>query len=158
MSNQGFTLIEVIIYITLFALLMGSAFIIAYQLIQGSGDVGTKNTVQEEGNFVLRKINWALTGVQTITTPSSGTTHNLKLTKYDGTKVEICINSSEVRIHEGTFGSCADADYLPLTTENVVVSDLDFEFIAPVSPGPAGIKATARINGLDFIIAKYQRK
>ncbi|OGI68550.1 hypothetical protein A2738_01575 [Candidatus Nomurabacteria bacterium RIFCSPHIGHO2_01_FULL_42_15] len=68
-NKSGFTLIEVIIYIALFSLLLGTAFVAAYQLIDGSVRLGTKNTIQDEGNFIMRKINWALTGVDPSTVP-----------------------------------------------------------------------------------------
>ncbi|OGI76053.1 hypothetical protein A3C67_00510 [Candidatus Nomurabacteria bacterium RIFCSPHIGHO2_02_FULL_42_19] len=161
MSNKGFTLIEVIIYIALFTLLMGSAFVIAYQLIQGSGNIGIKNTVQEEGNFVLRKFDWAMTGVETITLPSAGTPSSgtLKITKYDGTKINICLDSNKIKIRRGgTLCSGSVAEFLPLTTDNVFTDGLEFTYVPPAGSAPSGITAKATINGVHFTITKYIRK
>lgn len=163
--HKGFTLIEVIIYLALFSILLGSAFVIAYQLIDGSDKLSVKNTIQEEGNFVMRKINWVLTGVQTITTPSAGTpnSNTLTVTKYGNNKVEICLDS-KIKIHEGNFVSCTDASYLPLTTDNVTVkaSSLNFQYIPASGSGPFGITATFIItkDGIDFpfTITKYIRQ
>src|SRR3989344_6895521 len=134
--NKGFTLIESIIYIALFSLLMRTAFVTAFQLIDGSGKLGVKNTVQEEGNFVMRKINWALTGVETITTPASGNSFTLVVEKYNGDDIEIKLDTKiEMKTNSGPF--------LPLTTDNVVVkaSSLNFQHIPASGSGPVGIKA-----------------
>ena len=157
-QQKGFTLIEVIIYIALFSLLMGAAFITAFEIIDNSDDLSFKNTTQKEGNFVLRKIDWALTGAQTVIAPTSGTTNNLRLTKYDGSNVEICLHANKIKIKEGSFGACSDSSYLPITTDNVSVSALNFEFIAASGTGPSGIKAIGIIDGSNFTITKYLRK
>jgi len=129
-NKAGFTLIEVVIYIALFSILMGSAFIVAYQLIQSSGNLSTKNTIQEEGNFVIRKLDWALSGADpTTVSPSSGNSSALSLTKYNG----------------NTF--------LPITTDNVTVSALNFKYEAL-----GGITITITINGLTFTTTRYFRK
>lgn len=157
--NKGFTLIEVIIYIALFSLLMGSAFVTAYQLIDGSGKLSAKNTVQEEGNFVMRKFNWALTGINPSSTPvisGSGCSQTLSVNKTDTTINPVVIKSNtisgvkyiEIQKKGGTF--------YPITTVNVLVSCLKF---SRVSIGTSsGIIATATINGIDFTITKYIRK
>ncbi len=157
-KHHGFTLIEVILYIALFSFLMGAAFVAAYQILDNSDELSVKNTTQKEGSFVLRKIDWVLTGVQTITTPTSGSTNNLRLTKYGGSTVEICLNANKVKIREGSFGACSNSNYLALTTDNVSVSALTFELIDASGTGPKGIKATVTIDGTNFITTKYLRK
>ncbi|KKT00617.1 MAG: hypothetical protein UW07_C0021G0005 [Candidatus Nomurabacteria bacterium GW2011_GWF2_43_8] len=153
--SKGFTLIEVIIYIALFSLLMGTALITAYQLIDGSRDLSAKNTTQEEGNFVLRKINWALTGVD----PSLGTTpdttdpsiDNLNVEKYDGNAISVTLDGTKIRMEED-----GGDDFI--TTDNVSVDSLQFDYLAPLGTEPAGITATAVIDGVTFTITKYFRK
>lgn len=160
--NRAFTLIETIIYIGLFSLLLGTAFITAYQIIQGSRGLSTRTVVQSEGSFVIRKINWTMIGAETISTPISSPTTNLRITKYDGTKIEICLDGNKIKIHEGTFGSCDDADYVAITTDNVSVSNLEFELLPAVGSSPIGIKSTFIITegGTDFpfTLTKYLRK
>lgn len=151
-NNKGFTLIEVIIYIALFSLLLGTAFVTAFQLIDNSGKLGIKSTTKEEGNFVIRKFIWALTGVGTITTPFAGTTNNLEVTKYDGNQIEITLVGTKIKIEEST----GPDDFI--TTENVKATELEFEFIPASGAGPAGIKATVKINEIPFTITKYIRK
>src|SRR3989338_3088421 len=154
-KQKGFTLIEVIIYIALFSLLMGSAFLIAYQLFEGSGKLSVKNTVQEEGNFVMRKFNWLMTGAKTFSISGSGS--ELTVTKFD------------TRIIKIKLGSCADAgkilmndtgSFAPITTDNIEVTDLQFN---QVGIDPLGVSMLAKIktintSPLDFSMTKYIRK
>lgn len=158
MNNRGFTLIEVIIYITLFSLILGSAFVIAYQLIEGSSKLSTKSTVQAEGNFVLRKLNWALTGLDPDSAPvisGSACSQTLSVDKTDPSvdTVDIRLNEIDgvkyIEIQENEEG------FNPITTINVLVSCLKF---SPISGTPAGITASFEINGSPFSITKYVRQ
>jgi prepilin-type N-terminal cleavage/methylation domain-containing protein len=71
-DNKGFTLIEVIVYLALFAILFGGAIAAAYNVIESSGRNQAKANLQEEGEFLLAKINWVLSGVQSISIPAVG--------------------------------------------------------------------------------------
>ena len=146
--TRGFTLIEVIIYIALFSLLMGTAFVTAYGLIEGTNKLNAKTTVQEEGSFVMRKFNWALTSVSIFSIPNP---NELTLTKYDGNVVNISLSANKIIIKESINGNTP----LPITTDNVQVTNLQFQ---QVGSNPFGISATATINGTNFIITKYLRK
>ncbi len=145
-NNQGFTLIEVIIYIALFSLLIGTAFVTAFQLMDGSGKLSTRNTVQEEGNFVLRKINWALTGVSSVPYIVSNV---LYVPKYGGKIIRIQ-HTGKLEISEDNGLS-----FFSITTDNVSVDSLNFQSI--MNPGP-GVTATFVINGVTFTTTKYLRK
>ena len=169
--KKGFTLIEVIIYIALFSILMGTAFITAYQLIDGSGKLSIKNTIQEEGNFVMRKIDWALTGISNDLTEilnppqvSPYTSSTLSIKKWIDvagipTKIPIIIQ------YDGTSSILMQENInqiLPITTVNVKVTFLQFQFIPASGSGPAGIKADFIITKdgvpFPFTITKYIRK
>ncbi len=114
-NNSGFTLIEVIVYIALFSIIIGGGMIAVYEVIQ-STDAGTNHvTMEEEANFLLRKINWALTGATSFTTGSSlsiiksGSTYvfdlnsgNLQLT--DGGTIYI-LNSSSISVSSLSYNS-----------------------------------------------------
>lgn len=146
-NQKGFTLIEVIIYIALFSLLMGTAFYTAFQLIDGSSNLSVKTTAESEGNFVMRKFNWAMTGASDFIPNGS----ELTINKYTGPNVEIKLNSEKILMD-------STGSFLPITTENVKATDLQFELIPASSPGPKGIKATFKINEIPFSITKYIRK
>ena len=99
-NSKGFTLIETLIYIALFTILVGTAFATAYQLIQGTDILNTKTVNQEEVNFVLRKINWALGDVSTINNPLSGSSGYLSVTRYDSSVVEMRLNAGQIELKD----------------------------------------------------------
>ena len=131
---------------TLLSLIIAGALASAFQIIAGSASTDQKRIVQEEGNFVLRKFIWALSGVSTVTSPIFGMSTLLSVTKYDGTSVDVRLNSGKIEMREN-FGS-----YLPLTTDNVKVVGL--EFTATGSP-TRGITASTTISGQAFSVTKY---
>lgn len=152
-NKSGFTLIETIIYIALFTLLVSSAFVTAYQLIQGTDILNKKSANQEEVNFVLRKINWVLNGVATINNPSSGYSNSLTVTRYDSTVLDFRLNAGKIELKDGVSGS-----FVPLTTDNVKVTTLQFQYVPAVGTSPAGIIASTTINGFVATTTKYLRK
>lgn len=159
LSRTGFTLIETIIYIALFSLMMTGILLSAYQLIANSSMAEASVTAQEEGNFVLRKISWVLTGtssVAQITTPALGAYANtLSLVRGDGTTIDMCLKNQTIWMRENkTGGTCADSSYASTTTSNVQVTSLQFQY----SSAPAGIIASTTISGVVFTTKKYIRK
>ncbi len=143
MNNRGFTLIETIIYIGLFALIIGGSFLAVYQILQGSAQVAVKSTVQDEESFALRKIEWALGSVQTISSPVSGTSGTLSLTRYDGTQVVVRLNGTKIELSEN-----GGTSYLPITSDNVPVNALSFAYVQS-GVGPAGITASMTIKDVN---------
>src|SRR3989338_3513166 len=70
---SGFTLLEAVIYIALFAVIIGGVVGGAYQVIQSSTAAQGQALVYEEANFLLAKINWALlSGGKKICQPAAG--------------------------------------------------------------------------------------
>ena len=61
-SNQGFTLIEALIYIVLFSVVIGGGLATAFYLIQGTDDLRREALAEAEANFVLRRIDQLLSG------------------------------------------------------------------------------------------------
>lgn len=153
-SNRGFTLMEALIYIFLLSILIVGVFAALFNIVQGMELVRGKVTVQEEGNFILRKIDWALTDVSVISSPLAGPpTGTLKVMK-GGNQIDIQPNGDKVEIREGGVGS----SFLTLSTDNVKVSNLQFQYISPSGGSPAGVTASFTIDGLPFEITKHIRK
>lgn len=69
--QKGFTLIEVLIYVVLLSLIIGGSLGITSQILKASGQNSGKLATQQEANFVLQKIDWALTGATTLNTTIS---------------------------------------------------------------------------------------
>ncbi|MBI3631231.1 MAG: prepilin-type N-terminal cleavage/methylation domain-containing protein [Candidatus Sungbacteria bacterium] len=152
---RGFTLIETIVYIALFALMLTTVVLAVFQVLQGSAQVNGRATIQDEENFVLRKIDWALGSIDPTKafTPSVGYSTTLSLTRYgDSQPVIIRINGTKVEMSED-----GGTTYLPITTGNVTVTQLGFGYIAPTGTGPAGITASTTISGLVASTTKYIR-
>ncbi len=70
---------EVVIYIALFGILMSGAVVATYQLLTGGESNQAAVLVQEEGTFLYRKVNWALSGATAVST----TTNALIITRPD---------------------------------------------------------------------------
>ncbi len=155
--TKGFTLIEVVVYIALFSILLGGGFVTAFQLMNGSNKTYINTAIQEEGNFVLKKLEWSLTGLDPANPPSvSGSSCTQTLTV---TKINHPLNPIVVRLNVNTLEISENGGaYLPLTTTNVIVSCLKARIISPSGSGPSGVTATTTINGIDFAITKYFRK
>jgi type II secretory pathway pseudopilin PulG len=98
-SAGGFTLIEVIVYLALFAIMFGGAMTVAYNVIESSGRNQTRALLQEEGDFLIAKINWTLSGAQTVVLPNPGSPSSvLTVNKFDGTSVTVNLNGQTVQL------------------------------------------------------------
>lgn len=81
-SGAGFTLIETLVYIVLFAIVIGGGMTATYQIIQATDANYNHVILQDEANFLFRKIDWALIGIIGITTPPNTIpTNNLVVNK-----------------------------------------------------------------------------
>lgn len=60
--QSGFTLIEVIIYLALLAMMFSGAVACVYGVVETSEANSVRAAAQEEGDFLLAKIDWAMTG------------------------------------------------------------------------------------------------
>ncbi len=68
-NQKGATLIEVMVYIALFGIIIWGGVITAFHILESSGSMATRAWIQEEGDFLIAKMNWVLSGVREITAP-----------------------------------------------------------------------------------------
>jgi Tfp pilus assembly protein PilE len=162
-KKRGLTLIETIIYIALFSILIGGTFVTSFQIIESTDKVNKKTYTQEEGNFVLRKINWAFTGTTTavtaINTPNASTpfASSFSIVRAGSpSAIDITFDnaSSTILLREGGPGH----PYLRLTSDNVKATSLGFQYIKSSGGTPAGLVASTTIDGIVFTTRKYVRK
>ncbi len=73
-NRAGFTLIESLIYIALFAIVIGGGMIATYQIIESSAALTNHSVLQEEANFLFRKVSWVVTGATSMSNSSSSLT------------------------------------------------------------------------------------
>jgi len=140
--QKGFTLIETIIYMALLAFIMGAGITAAYYLIDSSAKGKSDTNTIAEAEFLMRKIDWAMTGAESV---DSG---QMKIVR-GGTEIKFDTNSGRVRI------SINGNSPIELTSSSTKVTGLEFISI-PTSP--AGMTASSTIDGKHFEITKYLRK
>ncbi len=145
---RGFTLIETIIYLALLSFILTGTMLAVYGMLESGSSLLEKTATEDEGFFIMHKLDWMLSDLKSIDSPASGSDDSLTITQNDNTKFTVWLEDGVVIMCEGA--SCANRD--DLTTENVEVSALTF---ARVSGTPAGIKATATIDGIDFSTTHY---
>lgn len=143
---------ETMVYIALLGTLMGGAVIAAYQLLEGGGRNETAVRIQEEGTFINRKINWALTGasatvvsapnVLTITRPDLGAESPLVITG-DGMSVTLARNGSAPAI---------------LNSDRFSITNMTFSLTPAAGGRPSSITASFQVSGMPFTFRKYLRK
>jgi len=68
-SDAGFTLIEMIFYLFFITLITGSTLGIIYQLLRNSENLKSGINIEEEGNFILKKISWVLNDSSAVNSP-----------------------------------------------------------------------------------------
>jgi type II secretory pathway pseudopilin PulG len=101
-SGAAFTLIETLIYLAIFAIIIGGLVSTAYALFESSGRTQTKAMVQDEANFVMAKILSSMNNAKTVCVPVAGALGpTLMLVTYSGTScgspdVTISTSSSDV--------------------------------------------------------------
>lgn len=155
-TGAGFTLIETLIYIALFALIMGSGVAASFYVIDSAEKEKISVNAIADAQFLLRKIDWALTG-SAIVSPSSGASASfLRVNKDDFPSNPILIDldftTGRANIATGTNSP------IELTGDRVTIANLQFQNIPAILTKPAAIKAAFTANGTDYELTRYLRK
>ncbi|HEY4496643.1 MAG TPA: hypothetical protein VI432_00645 [Candidatus Paceibacterota bacterium] len=147
-SNQsGLTLIETLIYSILVAGLLAGALISVYQLLEGSEELNLITTTEEEANFILRKIQWALTGIDSINFPGPGDSDSILITNkinYAQNPILFQLDGTDIKMSRG--GGSLNS----LNSSRVTIENLLFTHLASAGEKPAGIKTEIVINGAEY--------
>lgn len=75
-NSSGFTLIEVLVYLSLFGIIFGGAVTSALTITQLNERNYTNLMIQEEGHFLLKKISWVLSNTTEINLPEIDSSGN----------------------------------------------------------------------------------
>lgn len=135
-TTKGFTLIEVVMYLGLFTLIIGSVLTSVDSILEANARSHTKVMVQEEGAFILGKIDWALTGV-TSAQVILGNSLATNKSNYPSNPIEISIEADgNVFIKKGAGAA------MRLNNSNVTVA-------CPPSPTPCFEKNLATGDGIN---------
>lgn len=137
---QGFTLIETLVYLALFALIIGGMVVAAYMLFETSDRYQTRAMMQEEQNFIMAKIMRSLNNAEQICSPAVSTPgSSLSIASYGGSCGDFTVlhsdgnvtlngsvnilNSSNIKVDQLLFthvsGSNTDGVQIDLTVSAV---------------------------------------
>jgi len=79
-QNSGFTLIEVLIYSTLLAVLFGFTFLSINNMIASNNRLLSKNEVASNVEFVDRKLEWIFLQAKSVSVPVPNSSSTIELT------------------------------------------------------------------------------
>ncbi|MDO8529911.1 MAG: prepilin-type N-terminal cleavage/methylation domain-containing protein [bacterium] len=158
-NNKGFTLIETIIYIALFAMVIGGGLVAAHQIVQATDASYNHIILQEEANFMFRKIDWALTGATSIS--ASGSTLTVfKLISGVSTPLVFTLSGSDITLQRG--GAPASI----LNSSSIGASSVLFAKTTGINGKPDSIASSFTLTTIQngrpatqtFNFTKYLRK
>ncbi len=160
-NQKGFTLIETIIYIALFAIIIGGGMVAAYQIIESTNASYNHIVLQEEANFLLHKINWVLTGATAVNVLPQNPGTTLQVTKKSTTYTFTVCNNN-LTIQTGASKTCQDSPVI-LNSSSVKVLLASFQKISGTGGKPDGVRTVfsllsiqnGRAVSQDFPITKY---
>lgn len=158
-SGAGFTLLETIIYIALFTIIIGGGMVAAYQIIQATDANYNHIVLQQEANFLFRKISWALTGA-TINTANTSQLVTTKVIATTPVQLTLAAAGNDMTLQRDS------ASPVILNSASIVISNLLFTDIPAASGRPRGLETSFTLatnqNGRpatqDFSFTKYMRQ
>ncbi len=145
MKNNGFTLIETIIYIALFGVLMSGALVTIYALLGSVESNQRFEAAYSEGLFINKKIAWELSFATDVVVMASGT---LSIIRPDGV-VSLMASSSRWWLQVG--GGTA----LPVSSPEYIVSNVLFTSAIPTLDIPTRVSVQYQIKGVPFSYVTY---
>jgi prepilin-type N-terminal cleavage/methylation domain-containing protein len=153
MKNQGFTLMETVMYLALFGILMSGAIVGVYNLLEGKDRNVVSSLVQEEGVFINRKINWALTGSTTVNVSGGGSI--LTITRPDlGVQSPLIFKgtANAMTLARGTGAA------VQLNSEKFPINNVVFTYQASVNGRPPSISIGFLVQNKSFTFRNYIRQ
>lgn len=149
MKQNGFTLLETIIYIALFGILMTSALVTVYELLNSVEINKTALITQTEGTFINSKLRWAITG-SIIVTSDENVLSIVPATHIPFDQLTFYVNNEMLYIKRGT-----NPPEL-LTSTDMTVSDFFVTVTPATSLLPEYIQIKYKLNKTPFIFETYR--
>jgi hypothetical protein len=135
-GKTGFTLIEAIIYLALFAVIFSGALAAAVNVAESSARSQAKIMVLDEGEFLAAKIRWAFLGAQSVEVGETLTVN--RLAETDGGSLPVMM-AIRISVLDGnmilSYPGGAAPDAFVLNNSNVKVSNIIFRRAISVSAG-----------------------
>lgn len=141
--STGFSLIETIVYAALISIIIGMILFAVFQIIESQDRARSKIETEEEANFLMGKIKWALIGAQTINQPAVNSTSSiLSLNKYNYQQNPLifALATSAIQFSQSS-GSLTI-----INSGSVRITRLDFYHQAASGTAPAALKTTLSVE------------
>jgi prepilin-type N-terminal cleavage/methylation domain-containing protein len=137
---RGFTLLESLIYIALLGVIMSGAFAGIELITESTGRSQAQALLEIEGNFLMKKIAYAIQHSQKILVPEQVASSNqLSLVTDLGAADTLYLQNSALIYDE-------HADPLPLSNNEVMLTQLLFRRTVSMPGDPESIQTTFRIS------------
>ena len=160
-NSRGVTLIETLIYLALFAVIMSGLMASAYMLYAGADQSQTKAMLQEEENFIIGKIAYAMSQAQAICNPAPGFPGGTLSISFDA----VCGGNHDITIAKS--GGDVEWGVDALNNSNVTIDNLVFTrtYAGGANPDKLEIALTAsaltpigRKITIPVVMTRYIRK
>lgn len=122
-SNKAFSLLELLIYISILAIVMVVLSASFTAINKGSGKSEAQIEVNSNLRFVLELIGRDIRSASSISVPSSGTTSSSLITTVSGTQVAYCLTNGTLR--RQLAGVCSVSSE-GISSKNVLITNLLF--------------------------------
>lgn len=146
---------ETIIYIALFGILMSGAVIGAYNLFEGSDHNITATRIQEEGTFLNRKINWALSGATNASVSGGGSI--LTITRPDLGAQSPLVISGTATVKTMTIARGVGTA-VQLNSDRFPINNVEFTYQASVNGRPPSVSVNFLVQDKSFSFRDYLRQ
>ena len=149
-NEQGFTLLETLLYVALLSFFLSSLVGITYQSLQSTDKISKQISLQQEANFLIRKMDWALTGASSVNIVSPT---QIYITRYVAPlTVDFQYNATDKTLE--VYPS-DQTQFYALNSSNVTVDSAAFS-VTPV--GTANYAdVSLMLNGQTFALKKFLR-
>lgn len=122
-ENKGFTLVELLVYVGILAIVITSVVSIMFFVISSREKAKTINEVESQGALVMQFITQTIRNAESVNSPDVGindSTISLSVSDTQDNPTIFDINNGVIRVKKGT------ADEVDLTSSRVTASNLDF--------------------------------
>ncbi|MBP9757737.1 MAG: prepilin-type N-terminal cleavage/methylation domain-containing protein [Candidatus Pacebacteria bacterium] len=147
--NQGFTLIEAVVYIGLFSIAIGGTLVCAYQILENSGRNRIAVAAVEEGMFIRKKVEWALADADTASVSADRRTIAIV---GPGSLATFHFDGRDITFARGVH------DPLILNASSFPVEDLTFTYTPSGGGLPPSVKMEYRIRTMSYTLMRYLRE
>ncbi len=137
-NNDGFLLLEAVIYLALFLVFVGGVASSFYHLSFSDQDLSEEVLVIDEAEFVLKKINWLLSDTSKVLKPAPGETTEYLLIKDEFEK------TTKIFLDNGLVVMEVDEEPRPPAAEAAARPGGALPDLTPPRPGKLAERGNAR--------------